>query len=70
MENKIREQSIDRLDVSCKTIEILKKNKITLIKQLSRKLKTDLKNLGLTANECNKLEVEMELFGLCLKNSL
>ncbi|MDO5556651.1 MAG: DNA-directed RNA polymerase subunit alpha C-terminal domain-containing protein [Clostridia bacterium] len=70
MEDKIKEQSIDRLDISCKTIEKLKENKITIIKQLARKSKTDLKNIGLTANEYNKVEVEMELLGLCLKNSL
>lgn len=70
MVDKIKEQSIERLDISCKTIDKLKENKITIIKQLSRKSKTDLKNIGLTANEYNKIEVEMELLGLCLKNSL
>lgn len=70
MVDKIKEQSIERLDIKCKTIEKLKENKITVIKQLTIKSKTDLKKLGLVASEYNKIEVELELLGLCLRNSL
>lgn len=70
MEDKIKDQSIDRLDINCKAIEKLKEHKITTIKQLTKKSKTDLKKLELVAEEYNKIEVELELLGLCLKNSL
>lgn len=70
MEDKIKLQSIDRLDIKVDTINKLKKNKIEKIGQLTRKSKTNLKDLGLEAVEYNKIEVELELLGLCLKNSL
>ena len=70
MEDKIKQQSIERLDIKVDTINILKENKLEKIGQLTKKSKTDLKNLGLNAVEYNKIEVELELLGLCLKNSL
>lgn len=70
MVEKIKQQSIDRLDIKVDTINILKENKIEKIGQLTRKSKTDLKNIGLNSVEYNKIEVELELLGLCLKNSL
>lgn len=70
MEDKIKQQSIDRLDIKVDTINKLKKNKIEKIGQLTRKSKMNLKNLGLYSEEYNKIEIELELLGLCLKNSL
>lgn len=45
MNEKILNENIDRLNISCKTIELLKQNKITKIKQLCNKTKTYLKIL-------------------------
>lgn len=69
MEDKIKVQDIQRLDISDNAINILNENKINTIGKLCRKSKADLKNLGLLPNEANKVEVELELIGLNLKNS-
>lgn len=70
MEEKIKQQSVDRLDIRVTTINTLKENNIRKIYQLTKKSKADLKNLGLDSTEYNKIEVELQLLGLCLKNSL
>lgn len=67
---KIKGQSIERLNIKIETINLLKYNNITEIWQLTRKTKTDLKNIGIVTNDANKIEVELELLGLCLRNSL
>lgn len=69
MDNKIQNQSIERLDISSNAIETLKSHKITIIKQLCGKTKTYLKNLGLTNDDTNKVEIELQLLGLNLKTS-
>lgn len=69
MDHKIQNQSIERLDISLNTIETLKKHKITIIKQLCGKTKTYLKNLGLTSDDTNKVEIELQLLGLNLKTN-
>ena len=69
MNEKLLNENIDRLNISCKTIELLKDKKIILLKDLCTKSKTDLKKLGLETQEINKLEVEMQLIGLNLKSN-
>jgi DNA-directed RNA polymerase alpha subunit len=70
MEQKIRNQRIDRLDISDSVLNVLKENEITTLGNLCSKSKTDLKNIGLLPNESNKVEVELQLMGLNLRNSL
>ncbi len=70
MDEKIRKQSIDRLNISVNATNILKENKINTIEQLCRKNKNDLKKLNLISNEISKIEIELQLLGLNLKNSL
>lgn len=70
MEEKISNQSINRLDISEHIIEILINSNIDTIGKLCKKSKTDLKKIGLLQNEANKIEIELELLGLNLKNSL
>ena len=70
MEEKISNQSISRLDISEHIIEILINSNIDTIGKLCKKSKTDLKKIGLLQNEANKIEIELELLGLNLKNSL
>lgn len=70
MDEKIRTQSIDRLNISINTTNILKENKIKTIEQLCKKNKNDLKKLNLIPNEINKIEIELQLLGLNLKNGL
>lgn len=69
MDNKIQNQSIERLDISSNVIETLKMHKITIIKQLCGKTKAYLKNLGITSDDTNKLEIELQLLGLNLKTN-
>ena len=64
------EQSIDRLDISCKTIDMLKENNIKKISQLVKKSRTNLKELGLDNFEITKIDIELQLLGLGLKGSL
>ena len=70
MEEKIKNQSINRLDVKDNIIKQLNENGIETIGCLCNHSKTELKNIGLLPNETNKIEVELQLMGLNLKNSL
>lgn len=70
MEEKISKQSIDRLDIGDNAINILKENNIKTIGQLCKKSKSDLKKLYIEQFEVNKIDIELQLLGLNLKNSL
>lgn len=70
MEDKIKQQNIQRLDISDNSINLLNQNKIKTIGQLCKKTKKELRNIGMTQNEINKAEIELELLALSLKNSL
>lgn len=70
MEDKIKNQSINRLDIKDSIINVLSENKIDTLGNLCNYSKTELKNIGLLQNETNKIEVELQLIGLNLKNSL
>ncbi len=70
MSEKYIEQNIDRLDISCKTIDMLKENNIKKISQLVKKSRTNLKELGLDNFEITKIDIELQLLGLGLKGSL
>lgn len=66
MNEKVLNQNIDRLDISCKLIQFLKDNKIVIIKQVCKKSKKELKDLGLSTNEIKQIEVQLQLEGLTL----
>ena len=70
MEQKLKNQSINRLDVNDNILNVLMDKEIDTIGKLCSKNKTDLKNMGLLPNESNKIEVELQLMGLNLRNSL
>lgn len=70
MEEKMSKQSIDRLDISDNALKVLKENNIKTIGQLCRKSKSDLRNFELVQFEINKIEIELQLLGLNLKNAL
>lgn len=69
MKEKILNENIDRLNISCKLIELLKQNRITKISQLCNKTKTNLRNINLTNAEISQVEIELQLLGLDLKNN-
>lgn len=68
--NKILKQSIERIDIDVRIIELLKENGIMTIKDICSKSKTDLKELTLSFQEINKIQVELQLLGLNLKGGL
>lgn len=68
--NKILKQSIERIDIDVRIIDLLKENGIIMIKDLCSKSKADLKNLTLSFQEINKIQVELQLLGLNLKGEL
>lgn len=69
-ENKYYKQYADRLDVNVNIIDKLKENKITTLGALSNYKKSDLRNFGIDGADINKIETELELLGLSLKDSL
>lgn len=66
MNEKIVNQNIDRLDISCNSIQLLKDNKIIFIKQVCKMSKKELKSLGLLTNEIRQIELQLQLQGLNL----
>lgn len=71
MEEKYQKQSINRFDfITEEKMNILKQNNIKTLGQLSNKTKTDLRKYGFENFEINRLEIELQLLGLNLKNSL
>ena len=70
MEDKIKKQSIDRLNISVSIIERLKQSNIIKIEDLCKKSKKELKKLGFLQNEINEINIELQLLGLALKNTL
>lgn len=63
-------QSIGRLDVRCEIIDKLENAQIGTLGQLSQMSKSKLKEFDLSQKEIEKIEIEMQLLGLGLKNSL
>ena len=49
-------------------IEVLKSNNVKTLGQLSNKTRTDLRNYGFEHYEINKIDIELQLLGLGLKN--
>lgn len=66
--NKYLEQNIERLDVEIRVIDILKDNKIKKIKELCKLSKTDLKEMDIKQKEAEKIQIELQLLGLDLRN--
>jgi len=71
MNDKLKQQNIQRISIlTDKTIEILNNNKINTLEQLCRKSTMELKEFGIKPNTVNKIEIELQLLGLKLRNSL
>lgn len=67
MEEKLKKQSINRLDVSDSTLEKLKESKIDTLGKLCNKSKKDLKEIGIEQIEIKAISIELQLMGLDLK---
>lgn len=70
IDEKLLGQSISRIEISDNATEILNRNKIITLEDLCNKTKTDLKKLEINQGEINKMDIELQLLGLRLKNSL
>lgn len=70
MEEEISKKSVDNLDINNNIINILKSHRIRTIEQLCKKSKSDLKRIEILSNDIMKIEIELQLLGLNLKNSL
>ena len=66
--NKYLKQNIDRLDIEVKILDILKGNGIKHIKELCKLSKTDLKEMDIKQKEAEKIQIELQLLGLDLRN--
>ena len=65
----ILEEDIDVLKLNADIVEILKKKKITQVKQLANQSKTKLKDIGLLGYQISEIEVKLQLEGLDLKGN-
>lgn len=70
MEEKLKKQSIDRLDIADSIIEKLKNNKIDTLGKLCKQSKADLKEIGIEQFEAKSIDIELQLMGLSLNGSL
>lgn len=70
MNTNYKEQKVESLNISNSTVGILKENKLTKIGQLCKRTRTDLKKIGLSNNEINKIDIELQLIGVNLKGAL
>ena len=69
MEEKYTKQSIDRfLFIKENMLNVLKDDNVKTLGQLSNKTRTDLKNYGFEHYDINKIDIELQLLGLGLKN--
>lgn len=70
MEEKYKKQSIERFEfISENKLNNLKQNNVKTLGQLSNKTRLDLKNYGFENVEINKIDIELQLLGLHLKNT-
>ncbi|MCI9038480.1 MAG: hypothetical protein HFJ29_01135 [Clostridia bacterium] len=68
MSKSIGEQSVEKLLISNKAIEKLKKNEIINISQLCEKSKVELKKIGIGLRDVRDIKMSLQLAGLDLKN--
>ena len=62
------ESNIEKLQLNREINDILKKNKITQIKQLTNKTKTQLKDCGLFGYQISEIEIKLQLAGFDFKS--
>lgn len=69
MKKEVLDRSLGELKLSKASEELLEGSKITQLKQLCNKTKTQLKNIGLSYKEICDIEIKLQLQGLDLKNN-
>lgn len=66
----LKKESIKMFNINDKLINKLNQNNIETVGQLCKQTKTDLRNIDLMNKDIHKLEIELQLVGLNLKNNL
>lgn len=62
------DSNIENLQLNREINEVLKKNNITKIKQLTNKTKTQLKDYGLLGYQVSEIEIKLQLAGFDFKS--
>ena len=70
IEEKLAKQSINRLNVSDSVTGILKANSINTLENLCDKSKSFLKSIDISQSDINKINIELQLMGLGLKEKI
>ena len=70
MNKSYLEKPIEELDISNKTINLLKDNNITYISDVWIKKRKDLKNLKLSDSEINQIIIKLQLNGCDLNKKI
>lgn len=70
MEGLLKNQSIDKLDISENIIKKLKNNEIDTLEKLCKQTRTNLKKIGIEQFEAKSIDIQLQLIGLSLTGSL
>lgn len=70
MENKLTNQSIERLDIKDETIKKIQDEQIYTLGELCRKTKSSLINMKIDKKIVDDIEIQLQLMGLMLKGTL
>lgn len=70
LNEKLLSQSINRIEISDAATAILNQNEINTLRDLCGKSKKDLKKIEITQKEIDRIDIDLQLIGLRLKNSL
>lgn len=70
IEEKLAKQSINRLNISDNVTGILKANSINTLENLCDKSKSYLKSIDINQSDINKINIELQLMGLGLKERI
>ena len=70
IEEKLAKQSINRLDISDNVTGILKANNINTLENLCEKSKSYLKSIDISQSDISKINIELQLMGLGLREKI
>lgn len=70
IEEKLAKQSINRLDISDNVTGILKVNNINTLENLCEKSKSYLKSIDINQSDISKINIELQLMGLGLREKI
>lgn len=66
----VLEKNIEELKLSNKIITLLKDNEISLVEDLWKLKRKELKELGLSDNEISQITIQLQLYGIDLNKKI